>query len=124
MVTEMVIRTKGIRTLTPTTRRRSRRRSGAGDRRRRRISRTCKGLANFMTLTFGSLFAGIGGIDLGLERAGFRCAWQVEIDPHARRVLAKHWPGVRRWEDVRPFPPEPADDWRCHLIAGGFPCQD
>src|SRR5271166_3183062 len=56
-------------------------------------------------LTFGSLFAGIGGMDLGLEKAGMTCAWQVENDPWATRVLAKHWSNVRRWDDVRTFPP-------------------
>ena len=75
-----------------------------------------------MTLTFGSLFAGIGGFDLGLERAGMRCVWQVEIDPFCRRVLAKHWPDVRRHDDVKTFPPQ--GDWACDLICGGFPCQD
>lgn len=75
-------------------------------------------------LTVGSLFAGIGGIDLGLERTGgFETVWQVELDDYARRVLAKHWPNVRRWDDVRTFPPEPADEWRCDAIVGGDPCQ-
>lgn len=73
-------------------------------------------------LTFGSLFAGIGGFDLGFERAGMRCEWQVEIDPYCQRVLAKHWPNVRRWDDVRTFPP--AGDWNVDVICGGFPCQD
>jgi DNA (cytosine-5)-methyltransferase 1 len=73
-------------------------------------------------LTFGSLFAGIGGFDLGFERAGMRCEWQVEIDPYCQRVLAKHWPNVRRWDDVRTFPP--AGDWTVDVICGGFPCQD
>lgn len=73
-------------------------------------------------MKFGSLFAGIGGFDLGLERAGMKCAWQVEIDPYARKVLAKHWPAIPRWDDVRTFPPR--GDWSCDLIAGGFPCQD
>ena len=73
-------------------------------------------------LTFGSLFAGIGGFDLGFERAGMCCEWQVEIDPYCQRVLAKHWPNVRRWDDVRTFPP--AGDWSVDVICGGFPCQD
>jgi DNA (cytosine-5)-methyltransferase 1 len=75
-------------------------------------------------LTFGSLFAGIGGFDLGFERAGMQCKWQVEIDPYCQRVLAKHWPDVRRHDDVRTFPPGDADDWRVDVICGGFPCQD
>ncbi len=72
-------------------------------------------------MTFGSLFAGIGGFDLGLERAGMICSWQVEIDPYARRILEKHWPHVRRWDDARTFPPP--GQWRVDLICGGFPCQ-
>ena len=52
-------------------------------------------------LTFISLFAGIGGIDLGLERAGMRCVAQVEIDDYCTKVLAKHWPSVPRFRDVR-----------------------
>ena len=51
------------------------------------------------------------------------CKWQVEIDPWARRVLAKHWPGVLRHDDVRTFPPAEGD-WHVDLICGGFPCQD
>lgn len=74
-------------------------------------------------MTFGSLFAGIGGFDLGLERAGMECRWQVEIDDYASRVLAKHWPHVQRWGDVRTFPPGPAEEWRVDLICAGVPCQ-
>jgi DNA (cytosine-5)-methyltransferase 1 len=74
-----------------------------------------------VTLTFGSLFAGIGGIDLGLERAGMTCRWQVENDPYCVRVLTKHWPAVPKYGDIKELDPhvlEPVD-----LIAGGFPCQ-
>ena len=73
-------------------------------------------------LTFGSLFAGIGGFDLGFERAGMVCKWQVEIDDYANRVLRKHWPDVRRWPDVRTWPQ--SDTERVDIICGGFPCQD
>ncbi len=82
------------------------------------------GGAGVRALTFGSLFAGIGGFDLGFERAGMECRWQVEIDPYCQKVLAKHWPDVGRWDDVRTFPPTPAEDWAVDVICGGFPCQD
>jgi DNA (cytosine-5)-methyltransferase 1 len=73
-------------------------------------------------MTFGELFAGIGGFSLGLERAGMTCKWQVEIEPYARAVLKKHWPEVSKHDDVRTFPP--AGDYAVDLICGGFPCQD
>jgi len=72
-------------------------------------------------MTFGSLFAGIGGFDLGLERAGMQCQWQVEIDPYCQRVLVNHWPNVKRYGDIRECGKHnlsPVD-----LICGGFPCQ-
>lgn len=75
-----------------------------------------------MSFTFGSLFSGIGGIDLGLERAGMQCAWQVEIDEYASKVLQKHWPNVARFRDIRTV--GRVDLEAVDLIAGGFPCQD
>jgi DNA (cytosine-5)-methyltransferase 1 len=74
-------------------------------------------------LTFGSLFAGIGGFDLGLERAGMECRWQVEIDGYASSVLARRWPHVTRWGDVRTFPVGDSSDWHVDLICAGVPCQ-
>jgi DNA (cytosine-5)-methyltransferase 1 len=74
-------------------------------------------------MKFISLFAGIGGIDLGLERAGMSCAAQVEIDPFCRKVLAKHWPNVPKFTDVRTFNRSSINE-DVDLIAGGFPCQD
>lgn len=58
-------------------------------------------IAASQPLTVGSLFSGIGGFDLGFERAGFALKWQVESDLFCRRVLEKHWPNVRRYKDVR-----------------------
>ncbi len=77
-------------------------------------------ISNETTLTFGSLFSGIGGIDLGLERAGMQCRWQIENDEYASKVLAKHWPSTARFGDIRGVTPLE----RVDLIAGGFPCQD
>lgn len=76
-----------------------------------------------MTLRVLSLFSGIGGIDLGLERAGMRVVAQCEIDPFCRAVLAKHWPHVERFDDVQRLD---GTVWagRVDLVAGGFPCQD
>ena len=104
-------------------------------------------------LTYGSLFSGIGGLDLGLDRAGMTCKWQVEIDDYATKVLERHWPNVRRWRDIGDFiadanagrleecgqrnghaaQPEQSASQRydtggCNslivdLICGGFPCQ-
>lgn len=73
-------------------------------------------------MKFISLFTGIGGFDLGFERAGMQCVAQVEFDKRAREVLRKHWPDVALHEDVRNVGKHnlPTVD----LVCGGFPCQD
>ena len=70
--------------------------------------------------TYGSLFSGIGGIDLGFDRAGFRCGWQVEIDPFCRRILERHWPDVPKHDDVRTFLDKCAFPY-VDVIVGGDP---
>ena len=72
-------------------------------------------------MRFGSLFSGIGGLDLGLEMAGMECAWQVEVDDYCTQVLEKRWPKATRYGDIFGLDGkelEPVD-----LICGGFPCQ-
>ena len=96
------------------------------------------------------LFSGIGGFSLGLERAGMRTVAFCEIDPYCRRVLAKHWPDVPVYDDVRTLtaarlvadaagideqwskpernkprrPQTAAGNSGIDVICGGFPCQD
>lgn len=76
-------------------------------------------------MNYLSLFSGIGGLDLGLDRAGWTCVGQVEKDPFCRAVLGKHWPEVPKHDDVRTAVewwgsrPRPA----VHAVVGGFPCQ-
>jgi DNA (cytosine-5)-methyltransferase 1 len=72
-------------------------------------------------MRFGSLYAGVGGFDIGLEAAGMECAWQVEADEYATRVLEKHWPDVPRVKWSQDFPPE--GDWSVDLLATSPPCQ-
>lgn len=73
-------------------------------------------------MKFISLFSGIGGFDLGLERAGMKCVAQVENDKQALAVLERHWPKVKRFDDVGTF--QKKRGLSADLICGGFPCQD
>ena len=69
-------------------------------------------------LTVGSLFAGIGGFDLGFERAGCQVVWQVDNDKFCRRLLEDKWPGVKRYGDIREIGAIEAVD----VVCGGDPC--
>lgn len=73
-------------------------------------------------MNVGSLFSGIGGIELGFKLEGFNTAWFVECEPYAQAVLRKHWPDVIIYDDVKSI------DWRTvppvDILTGGFPCQD
>lgn len=72
------------------------------------------------------LFSGIGGFSLGLERAGMQTVAFCEIEPYCRTVLARHWPGVKIYEDIRTLTADALerDGIAVDAICGGFPCQD
>lgn len=70
----------------------------------------------------GSLFSGIGGIDIAFQQAGFEIAFQVEIDPFCQAVLKKHFPHAQKFEDIRNV--RSADLPSIDALVGGFPCQD
>jgi len=74
-------------------------------------------------MKMGSLFSGIGGLDLGLERSipGLQTVWQVEKEPFCRSVLERHWPNTKQYNNVLHVGAhnlEPVD-----VICAGFPCQ-
>lgn len=74
-------------------------------------------------MTIGSLFSGIGGLELGLERAGLGpVVWQAEANIFCRGVLARHWPSAKRLVDVREVKRGTVEE--VDLVCGGFPCQD
>ena len=75
-----------------------------------------------MTLTFGSLFTGIGGFDLGMERAGLQADFQCENNKDCQGVLRRHWPDVRLYNDVKEI--NQSNTITPDVILGGFPCQD
>lgn len=74
-------------------------------------------------MRIGSLFSGIGGLDLACEQAfSGETVWQVEQEPYCQRVLESRWPNAKRHSDVREVGAhnlEPID-----VLCGGFPCQD
>jgi DNA (cytosine-5)-methyltransferase 1 len=72
--------------------------------------------------TYGSLFAGVGGFDMGFDQAGYECQFQVEWDKHCQQILQKHWPDVPKWwnvSDVNGAELPPVD-----VLIFGSPCQD
>jgi len=78
-------------------------------------------------MRFVSLFAGVGGFDLGLEYAGMECVGQVEIDGKCQEILERHWPDVPRHDDVvtaREWADEQGLVGAVDVVVGGFPCQD
>jgi DNA (cytosine-5)-methyltransferase 1 len=73
-------------------------------------------------MKMGSMFAGIGGFDLGAERAGFEVAWCIEVDRHAQSVLRRRFPNAVIHGDINEV--DPRDLAKVDLVCGGFPCQD
>ena len=75
-------------------------------------------------IKIGSLFSGIGGFELGLERAipGAETIWQVEQNDFCQKVLSKHWPKAKIYNDVKNITADKVE--AVDILCGGFPCQD
>lgn len=73
-------------------------------------------------LTYGSLFSGVGGFDMGFDLESYECVFQVEWDKHCQKILAKHWPEVPKWSDVQDV--NGAEIPPCDVLTFGSPCQD
>ena len=73
-------------------------------------------------MTHGSLFSGIGGIDLGFEMAGIKTAWTCDIDDWCNELLKKRFPDAKNYQNVYDINKNTAQ--RVDIISGGFPCQD
>ncbi len=76
-----------------------------------------------MTLTSLHLFAGIGGMALGFQRAGIRPVAFADNNPHAQAVLKRHWSDAQHFGDVRAIRGSDLAV-RPNIVTGGFPCQD
>ena len=77
---------------------------------------------NIKKPTMGSLFAGIGGFDLGFERSGFDVRWCVEKDKNCQKVLKRRFPNAKIYGDITQIKDEELE--KVDVVCGGFPCQD
>ncbi len=73
-------------------------------------------------MKFASFFSGIGGFDLGFERAGMKTVFQCEIDPFCQKILKRHWPHVLLYDDITTL--HATDVPTSDLWCAGWPCQD
>ncbi len=73
-------------------------------------------------MTYGSLFAGVGGFDTGFDAAGMDCRWQVEWNKACQKLLAAKWPKAKHYGDITKT--RAADLERVDIVCGGSPCQN
>ena len=82
------------------------------------------GMGSGELVNFLSLFTGVGGFDLGFQRAGMECVGMCEIEPHAQSVLKRRFPGVPLFDDVKQIGRKTHERGTIDAVCGGFPCQD
>lgn len=82
----------------------------------------CTHLGASLSYPVASFFTGIGGLDLGLERAGLQVRFQCEVKPFCREILRQHWPALPLSKDIRKIDGSDIPD--AAIWAAGFPCQD